>query len=284
MTNIEYDDFVNKFEAKKTTDDCYTPTKVYNAVLEWVGKLTDISQRAVVRPFFPNGDYKTHDYPKGCIVVDNPPFSILSKIRKWYIAHGIDYVLFAPHLTLFSADIPDSKVITDITITYHNGATINTSFVTNIKELSAYEIITDPELTWSVFVANKESEQKKSLAKYSYPDNVITASKIGKIAPFARLRIERNQLRRISQLDSQRASKKGLFGGGYLCGDNVADVIRDASDNHLAKVEQIRSIYAEERQTYVWELSERERNVIQRINDGISEAKQLELFPYLPTL
>lgn len=30
--NQEYDDFVAKFEPKKTTDDCYTPPLVYDAI------------------------------------------------------------------------------------------------------------------------------------------------------------------------------------------------------------------------------------------------------------
>ena len=32
----DYDEFVNKFKPKKTTDDCYTPELVYNAVRDWV--------------------------------------------------------------------------------------------------------------------------------------------------------------------------------------------------------------------------------------------------------
>lgn len=32
----EYQQFVDKFKAKKTTDDCYTPQSVYNIVMNWV--------------------------------------------------------------------------------------------------------------------------------------------------------------------------------------------------------------------------------------------------------
>lgn len=31
----EYLEFCKKFEAKKTTDDCYTPPAVYAAVCDW---------------------------------------------------------------------------------------------------------------------------------------------------------------------------------------------------------------------------------------------------------
>ena len=33
-TNADYHAFVQKFKPKKTTDDCYTPDIVYNAVAE----------------------------------------------------------------------------------------------------------------------------------------------------------------------------------------------------------------------------------------------------------
>ena len=34
----DYTAFLKKFEHKKTTDDCYTPPAVYNAVLDWVNE------------------------------------------------------------------------------------------------------------------------------------------------------------------------------------------------------------------------------------------------------
>lgn len=32
----DYEAFVGKFKPKKTTDDCYTPPEVYEAVADWV--------------------------------------------------------------------------------------------------------------------------------------------------------------------------------------------------------------------------------------------------------
>ena len=81
----DYDAFVEKFKPKKTTDDCYTPSLVYEAVLCWAREHLKIEDRPVVRPFYPGGDYEHADYPPGCVVIDNPPFSILTttpKIRK----------------------------------------------------------------------------------------------------------------------------------------------------------------------------------------------------------
>lgn len=36
----DYNGFVEKFKPKKTTDDCYTPVEVYEAVLHFVGEIS----------------------------------------------------------------------------------------------------------------------------------------------------------------------------------------------------------------------------------------------------
>ncbi len=36
-----YEEFVNKFEIKKTTDDCYTPPSIYQVVKDWAVKEMD---------------------------------------------------------------------------------------------------------------------------------------------------------------------------------------------------------------------------------------------------
>ena len=76
----EYAEFLSKFEAKKTTDDCYTPDNIYEAVRDWAAEKYEIGNAAIVRPFYPGGDYKSEKYPSGCVVIDNPPFSIISEI------------------------------------------------------------------------------------------------------------------------------------------------------------------------------------------------------------
>lgn len=83
----EYAAFVEKFRPKKTTDDCYTPPAVYEAVLAWVRRRYGIAEDApIVRPFWPGGDYERHEYPAGCVVVDNPPFSLTAKIVRFFAA------------------------------------------------------------------------------------------------------------------------------------------------------------------------------------------------------
>ena len=79
----DYDGFVEKFKPKKTTDDCYTPPAVYDAVLQYVREKYNIDDDVpIVRPFYPGGDYENYDYPEGCVVVDNPPFSIFAKSQS----------------------------------------------------------------------------------------------------------------------------------------------------------------------------------------------------------
>ena len=89
----DYDGFVEKFKPKKTTDDCYTPPIVYNAVAEWVANEYDLDKSTFVRPFKPGGDYEREDY-NGKIVVDNPPFSILAAIVDFYLFYGIKFFSF----------------------------------------------------------------------------------------------------------------------------------------------------------------------------------------------
>lgn len=98
-----YEEFVEKFKPKKTTDDCYTPPAIYEAVKDWAVKEYGIDPATIVRPFYPGGDYERFEYPEGCVVLDNPPFSILSKILRFYDERGIAYFLFAPTLTMFSS-------------------------------------------------------------------------------------------------------------------------------------------------------------------------------------
>ena len=53
--NEEYNEFLKKFEQKKTTDDCYTPEVVYEAVADWVSEEYGEDRKNFVRPFYPGG-------------------------------------------------------------------------------------------------------------------------------------------------------------------------------------------------------------------------------------
>ena len=102
----EHEAFLERHTRKpscKNTDELYTPQAVYDAVLKWVqDNCPSINGKRIMRPFRPGGDYKAEDY-EGAVVVDNPPFSIESLITRWYVDHGVHFFLFAPGLSLFSA-------------------------------------------------------------------------------------------------------------------------------------------------------------------------------------
>ena len=125
----DYDGFLDKFKVKLTTDDCYTPKEVMEIVVNYVNEKYPLNGKKIIRPFFPNGDFESIDYGEDCVVIDNPPFSILTKICRYYLERNIKFFLFCPHLTAFGADIDCTHIIAYADITYQNGATIKTAFV-----------------------------------------------------------------------------------------------------------------------------------------------------------
>lgn len=137
VTN-DYSSFVDKFEIPKTTDDCYTPPAVYDCVLEYCGTHypEHMTGKRVARPFVPGGDFERYDYTNA-VVVDNPPFSILSKIVRFYVEHDIKFFLFAPMLTCFNVlrnrTSGVAVILIEKQIVYENGAKVATAFVTNME-------------------------------------------------------------------------------------------------------------------------------------------------------
>lgn len=63
--NENYQGFVDKFKAAKTTDDCYTSENVYEAVAGWVAEEYHLERERFMRPFYPGGDYEYETYPEG---------------------------------------------------------------------------------------------------------------------------------------------------------------------------------------------------------------------------
>ena len=241
--DAEYQEFVDKFKPKKTTDDCYTPGIVYDALVDWVADEYGVDRADMVRPFWPGGDYERFDYHDGCCVVDNPPFSIVTKIRRFYQSHGIRYFLFALALTLISSF--DSRetvcfIACGADITYENGANVKTSFVTNLDP--EYVLRTAPDLKKAVEAADRENTKAKKveLPKYVYPYDVLTAARAQWMAQHnTDYRVRRGECVRITKLDED-VSGKGIFGGGLLLSERAA---------------------AERAAARKWQLSERERKI-----------------------
>ena len=207
----DYSTFVEKFKPKLTTDDCYTPPEVYDAVVKFVNeRVTPLAGREVVRPFWPGADYKTAQYPDGCIVIDNPPFSIYSEIVRWYLAEGIDFFLFGPSLTLANPRIDATFIIAAANIIYQNGAKVETGFVTNL--LPDVRLWVCPELKQRIEAATKREKRVKQMPKVGFPYHVVSSARLGVLATHGvEWRVGRNECRGVT-----KACGRGIFGGGYL--------------------------------------------------------------------
>ena len=248
----EYQEFLKKFEAKKTTDDCYTPDNIYDAVRDWAVEKYEIGNAAIVRPFYPGGDYKSEKYPSGCVVIDNPPFSIISEICEWYTSKNINFFLFAPTLTLLGIMRGSANyVVCGCGVVYENGASVNTSFVTN---MGGNKIVAAADLREILDDENKKNLKKlhRELPKYSYPDEVLTATMLCYMAAHGvSLEISERDVHFIRALDAQKASGKGLFGSGFLLSEKAA----------------AEKAAAEKVNTDIWELSEREWAIVRGLGN-----------------
>ena len=188
------------------------------------------------------GDYKAFPYPNGAVVIDNPPFSILASICTFYLEHGIPFFLFTPSLTCFGGRKVFKQmnhIIVDCQITYENGARVKTSFVTSYS--GGIVAQTSPDLAKAI---NRENDRlikanTKELPKYDYPMNVITAAMMQRYARYGvDLKIRADDCIQVGSLDAQKQVGKGIFGSGLLLCERA--VVR-------------------------WELSDREKAIIQQL-------------------
>ena len=255
----DYLAFLDKFKAKKTTDDCYTPEVVYEAVAKWVEDTYHVSRKDFVRPFYPGGDYKSEKYPKGCVVVDNPPFSILAEILAFYREAGVRFFLFATTLTLFSSSSSFTALPCGASVIYENGASVNTSFLTNLED-KAVRFRSCPDLHKAVQAAADEyaKELHKEMPKYTYPDNVVTAAFVARLSkygvPFS---VSVPESFPVSSLDAQKESGKAIYGNGYLIGSKAA-----------AEKAAAEKAAAEKAAATRWQLSEREKAIIEKLSSN----------------
>lgn len=252
---------------KKTTDDCYTPGYVFDVIKDWVDKnIMSLDGVRIVRPFFPGGDFEAFKYKPGDLVLDNPPFSILAKIRRFYSARGIRYFLFAPALTLFSSSCNENEtfIAANCDIVYENGANVKTSFVTNATS-GENRIMLRGDLNKAIKEATKSNKEDKSKPLYVMPAEVITAALLGEIAERGIiLNFPANECHFVRGLASMREAGKSLFGGGYLISERLA-------------AERLAA-----REKTIWELSKEEKKIIKDLSTGtlkVTNASSREATP-----
>ena len=208
----DYEGFVDKFKDKKTTDDCYTPKEVMEIIINYVNEKYSLTGKKIIRPFYPGGDFESIEYTEDMIVIDNPPFSIITKICKYYIERDIKFFLFCPHLTAFGSDIDATHIIASADITYENGATIKTAFVSNM--FGNLKIIGDSELHKKF--KELQEKNKANLPKYEYPDNIVTVSKIAYcIEKGVSINIDKKDLKHYRGMDAQKNMVRLCLGRGF---------------------------------------------------------------------
>lgn len=252
-----YEEFVDKFKPKKTTDDCYTPGAIYEAVKDWAVKEMDWGDRTIVRPFWPGGDFENFDYPADCVVIDNPPFSIMAEIVRFYEEHNIDYFLFAPHLTCLGIRAAHSHICVGVAVTYDNGAKVSTSFVASKGPLirsapDLYRILDEAN------AANIKAKKAPPRPVYTYPDNVLTSNAV---ALFSKYGIEyREDIGvLVPAMDVQREVGKRIFGGGYIVPEEAARKAQEAARK------------AQKERAMRWELSERELTLLRTAEEAAKQ-------------
>lgn len=256
MNSQEYLDWLKKFEVKKTTDDCYTPPKIYDIVKNYVHEnFISLDGLQVKRPFYPDGDYQAEaaGYDDKVIVIDNPPFSKISEICQFYEQNNIKFFIFAPALTVFNA-LANTQTVTAIIspskVVYDNGAIVNTAFLTNLTPQLRVKVCPDlHRQIEQLFLAEKNT---KSSPKYQYPDHVLSAAMLNQLCKSGiDFEIKRNECYFIRRLDNQKRLKKQIFGAGFLISDAKAKELKEKELQAKNSDEKIK-----------WVLSHRERRII----------------------
>lgn len=217
--DAKYLAYEDKFKKKYTTDDSFTPDEVYEAIRRWVLTEYGISDdRPIIRPFYPGGDYERERYPDNALVLDNPPFSILMQIVKFYCTNGISFFLFADARTvgwyLFVEGC--SIVLPDATVRYANGASIPTAFVTNL--MSDCRIRVSSSLHDAI--AEAQPSTARRLPRYDWPANIVTPMRLARGALYG----QEYGIKRcvpVKRLDDGHE----IFGGGALISDADAELI-----------------------------------------------------------
>lgn len=265
--NEEYNAFLDKFEDPKTTDDCYTPDNIYEALADWVRNEYNVNKTDFIRPFYPGGDYQSEDYT-GKIVVDNPPFSILAQIVDFYVGRKIPFFIFRPVVTLMCyAGKPVSLLCTNCSITYENKATVQTGFITNMEPPEIARKST-PGLFEIINKVNEENlaKLKANLPKYSYPDQVVTRSIMGKWSKYGVEQVfKRKDSVHISELDAMKDYGKKIYGDGLLLSEKAAAEKATAEKNAVKKETIVKP-------SINWELSECEWDIVHSLGGDNDQA------------
>ena len=255
-----YNEFVDKFKPRHTSDDTHTPLNIYAAVLDWCVARYGIDRARVLRPFYPGGDFVNAKYPDGYIVVDNPPFSIMGQIVRFYLERKIPFFIFAPSLTCIGhARHPGcAAVFTNSDITFDNGAVVRCAFLTSLEGPDILAV-SAPDLGDAIAdceAANRKTG-KKHVTPLSLPNELITGARMQYLAahhtPYT---VRRSDAVFVRHLDNYPS---GIYGGGFLIAE------RAAAERAAAERAAAERAAAERAAAHTIKLSEREREIIRNL-------------------
>lgn len=216
------------------TDEHFTPPDVYEAVKDWACARYGIGPDKIVRPFWPGGDYENYDYPPDAVVLDNPPFSIITKICRFYLERGIPFFLFAPgpQLVNVAPEAAISRIVVGCSVKYESRASIGTGFVTSYD--SDIVIQTAPDLREALLAAQGK---RKTMRTTVWPQNVTSAGLLEKYAIAGiRLELETNEC---TKMPNRPTRENQVFGGGLLLSDRAADRLRSLTNYELTERQQL---------------------------------------------
>lgn len=250
----DYESFVAKFaENPKTTDDCFTPKDVYEEVVKFVGTKSDLTGKQILRPFYPGGDYEHAEYPEDGVVIDNPPFSLFTKICAFYSARRIPFFIFGPGLTITSCCRYCTAVVLACDIIFENKAKVHCGFASNL--FGDTIIMTAPRLNEAI-INSPSQDVTNHLPVFDYPDELLGMSDMKTICrggvEFA---VSRNEVYPTKKLDG----KGSLFGEHFLLSS------KKAQEKVAAKALARENFTIG---TIPVELSPRERRIVEKLNNN----------------
>ena len=224
-------------------------------IRNYVAEEYNVSRANFMRPFYPGGDYQREKYQPGCVVVDNPPFSLLREIVDFYVSKNIKFFLFCPGLVAFNyASRLVTVLCTDANITYENGATVRTSFLTNLGDVETIAR-TAPKLYKLVESQNDINlrAMRRKLPKYSFPDHLVTRAIMNRWSKYGiEQSFKRSRVKMTRELDAMKEAGKGIYGCGLLLSNKAA----------------AEKAAAEKAAATQWKLSAREWEIVEELSHG----------------
>ena len=150
-----------------------------------------------------------------------------AKYKLYCTEHGIQYT----EHTAFNEDI-----IADADIIYDNGAVVRTGFITNLP--SDIRIWCCPQLKQAIMKAQETPSKAKK--GFVYPDNIVTAATLGKLAAHAtEFIVRKKSCQYIHDSDSAKAQGRSLYGGGFILSDRAAAERAAASRLNISPRERL---------------------------------------------